>query len=194
MVQKTGRKKLIAALAVIGVLVLVIAIVAVVKSKSSTDSSSSAETSQKDTPEISNESETTDTPQVTKPVETTAEPSVDPATLATVAIEPVSLVVSYVKGIEGFDFEVLRTPSGTKYVQFSTTKLTGTKCTDDKGQFASIIESPSSDENATLAKTTTVDGTTYGLSLADETCTSDSGLLKQYQNAFSEPFNQLKKM
>jgi hypothetical protein len=194
MVQRKAKKKLIAALAVVGALVLIIAIVAVVKSKSSTDSSASTQTSQKDTPEARNESETTDMPQVTKPAETTTEPSIDPATLAIVTIEPVSLAVSYLKGVGGFDFEVLRTSSGTKYIQFSSTKLAGTKCTDDKGQFASIIESPSSDESATLTKTTIVDGTTYGLSLADETCTNDSDLLKQYQDAFSGPFSQLKKM
>lgn len=192
--QKIGRKKLIAVLAVVGLLVLVVALVAVAKSKTSTNPPVSTETSNEKTPEISQEGETTDTPMDTQPADALTEPSIDPATLATVSIEPASLSVSYLKGVGGFDFKVLRTSNGTKYVEFSSTKLAGTKCTNDEGQFASIIESPSVDESTTLAKTTIVDGTTYGLSLADTICTNDNDLLKQYQDAFSKPFNLLKKM
>jgi len=189
MVQKKARKKLIATLVVVGLLVLIIAVVVVVKAMSSSEPPAPTETTQQDTPEITDESETTDTP-ASEP----SDPVIDPATVATVTIEPLSLTVSYLKGVGGFDFEVLRSANGTKYVQFSSNRLTGTKCTDDKGQFASIIENPSADEAATLAKTTTVDGTAYGLSLADATCTTDSELLKQYQDAFSGAFSLLKKM
>jgi cytoskeletal protein RodZ len=155
--QKIGRKKLIAVLAVVGLLVLVVALVAVAKSKTSTNPPVSTETSNEKTPEISQEGETTDTPMDTQPADALTEPSIDPATLATVSIEPASLSVSYLKGVGGFDFKVLRTSNGTKYVEFSSTKLAGTKCTNDEGQFASIIESPSVDESTTLAKTTIVD-------------------------------------
>lgn len=189
MVQKKARKNLIATLVVVGALVLIVAIVAVVKAMSSSEPPASTETTKQETPEITDESETTDTP-TGEPLE----PTIDPATVTTVAIEPLSITVSYLKGVGGFDFEVLRSANGTKYVQFSSARLTGTKCTDDKGQFASIIENPSADEAATLAKTTTVDGTAYGLSLADATCTTDSELLKQYQDAFSGAFSLLKKM
>ena len=189
MVQKKARKKLIATLVAVGLLVLLIAAVVVVKAMSSSEPPASTETTQQDTPEITDESETTETPAAEP-----SEPAIDPATVATVTIEPLSLTVSYLKGVGGFDFEVLRSANGTKYVQFSSDRLTGTKCTDDKGQFASIIENPSTDEAATLAKTTTVEGAAYGLSLADATCTTDSELLKQYQDAFSAAFSLLKKM
>jgi len=194
MVQKKGRKKLFAALAVIGASLLIVAVVSVVKAMSNNEPSVPTQTSAQDTPSVSDadESNSTDQPATTEPV--AEQPAIDPETVATVAIEPMTITVSYLKGVGGFDYEVLRTGSGTKYVQFSSTKLAGTKCTDDEGQFASIIEKPSKDEATTLAKTTTVDGTEYGLSLADSTCTSDSELLKQYQDAFSGAFSLLKKM
>jgi len=194
MAQYKGRKKLFTVLAVIVALLLVVAVVTVVKSLTSNKSSDSSQTTSKDTPAVSDKSKATDTPATTQPAETTTQPSIDPATVTTVDIEPASLTVSYLKGIGGFDFEVLKTMGGTKYIQFSSTKLAGTKCTNDQGQFASIIVSPSADESTTLAKTITVDGTTYGLSLADATCTNDADLLKQYQDAFSGPFSLLKKM
>jgi len=194
MVQKKGRKKLFTALAVIGALLLIVAVVSVVKAMSDNEPSVPTQTSTQDTPSVSDsdESNSTDQPATTQPV--AEQPAIDPETVATVAIEPMTITVSYLKGVGGFDYEVLRTGSGTKYVQFSSTKLAGTKCTDDEGQFASIIEKPSKDEATTLAKTTTVDGTEYGLSLADSTCTGDSELLKQYQDAFSGAFSLLKKM
>ena len=194
MVQKKGRKKLFTALAVIGALLLIVAVISVVKAMSNNEPSVPTQTSTQDTPSVSDtdESNSTDQPATIEPV--AEQPAIDPETVATVAIEPMTITVSYLKGVGGFDYEVLRTGSGTKYVQFSSTKLAGTKCTDDEGQFASIIEKPSKDEATTLAKTTTVDGTEYGLSLADSTCTSDSELLKQYQDAFSGAFSLLKKM
>ena len=194
MVQKKGRKKLITTLVVVGALLLIVAVIAVVKTMSNNEPSVPTQTTSQDTPSVSDDAElnTTDQPATTAPI--AEQPAIDPEKVATVAIEPMAISVSYLKGVGGFDYEVLRTGSGTKYVQFSSTKLAGTKCTDDEGQFASIIEKPSKDEATTLAKTTTVDGTEYGLSLADATCTSDSGLLKQYQDAFSGAFSLLKKM
>jgi hypothetical protein len=197
MVQMIGRKKLIAAVSVIVALVLIISVFAIAKTLLLSKSADSSETSSKDAPSTSDEDNDTNAPVSPSPdttvPEVATESPVDPSTVATVDIEPVTLTVSYSKGVGGFDFEVLRTPSGTRYVQFSSPKLVGTKCTDDKGAFASIIEKPTADESTTLAKTTTVDGTAYGLSLAESTCTSNSDLLKQYQDAFSKPFSLLKK-
>ena len=193
MVQNKGRKKLVAVLATIGVLLLIIAAVTVVKSLSISQTPKSNETDAKNTSAVDKQGDSNDSPTV-EPVESTVVPTVDPTTVLTVAIEPMTISVPYIRGVDGFDFQVLRTPSGTKYVQFSSEKLVGTKCTNDQGQFASIIENLSTDEAATVAKTITVDGTSYGLSLADATCTRDSDLLKQYQNAFSEPFSLMKKM
>ena len=105
-----------------------------------------------------------------------------------------SITVSYVKGVGGFEFEVHRTPSGTQYVDFKSSDLVGTKCTDDEGIFATILESPGSDEQATLTKTIKLDGTTYGLSLAATTCTSDTTKLSAYQQSFNDAFSLLKKM
>lgn len=119
---------------------------------------------------------------------------VDPANVSTVDIQPMSLTVSYLKDAGGFEYYVLRTANGTQYVEFSSPELVGTKCTDDRGVFASIIQSPSSSDTATLNKTTTVDGTKYGLSLADSTCTKDPEALKKYQAAFSDTFTMLKKL
>ena len=124
---------------------------------------------------------------------TNSQPALDPTTVGTIDITPMNIIVSYVKGIGSFQYEVLRTPSGTQYVDFRSTDLIGTKCTDDQGTFASILANPQSDESATLAKTTTVDGTTYGLSLVGSTCTSDAAKLSQYQDSFSKAFNLLKK-
>jgi len=196
MVQKSGRKKLFTALAVLGILLLIVSVVIVAKAMSNNDSSVPIQTTTQDTPAVNDDTDAskTDEPVTVTPETPTEQPTIDPEKVAQVAIEPMSITVSYMKGVGGFDYEVLRTGSGTKYVEFSSTKLAGTKCTNDAGQFASIIEKPSADEAATLAKTTTVEGTEYGLSLADTTCTSDSALLKQYQDAFSGAFSLLKKM
>ncbi|NCS83196.1 hypothetical protein GW746_02145 [Candidatus Saccharibacteria bacterium] len=70
--------------------------------------------------------------------------------------------------------------------------LVGTKCTDDKGVFATIIEDPSGSESQTLVATTEVGNKTYGLSLASETCTPDEELLSTYQTAFKDGFSSLR--
>ncbi len=123
---------------------------------------------------------------------TSGEPALDLARVATVDIVPMDITVSYVKGIGGFEYEVLRANNGTRYVEFRSPQLIGTKCTNDAGTFASILASPTEGERGTLTKTTTVDGTTYGLSLADATCTSDTAKLQSYQKSFSDAFSLLK--
>lgn len=117
----------------------------------------------------------------------------DPATLTSVKVEPMDIEVFYTKGTPGFEFAVKRTASGTKYVEFSSPDLVGTKCTNDEGVFVTIVESPSAEEDqATIAEKTTVGDTVYGLSLNDSTCTSDPDLLKTYQSAFKNGFSSLK--
>lgn len=117
----------------------------------------------------------------------------DPSTVATITVEPMNLVVSYVKGAGGFSYEVSRTADGRRLVSFSSEELVGTKCTDDAGVFVSILQSPNENEKATISKTAVVDGVTYGLSVASNTCTSDSTSLKTYQDSFSKAFSLLKK-
>jgi len=195
MVRRRGRKPLFTILIVVGVLIVILVLFFLAKALLSTPSTPTAETSTKDTPSVSEEAQNTEKPvKEDVPKDTTEQAAINMEDVATVAIDPMTITVSYMKGIGGFDYQVLRTSGGTKYVQFSSEKLAGTKCTNDMGVFASIIESPTADETATVTKTTTVDTTRYGLSLADATCTSDSALLKQYQDAFSEPFSLLKKM
>lgn len=134
----------------------------------------------------------TDTPttqpnEETPPVEKPAETSIDPKTVSSIEIKPLSIKVFYKKGIPGFEFAVKRTASGTQYVEFSSPELKGTKCTDDEGIFASIIKNPNTDEDkATVKKERTIDDTTYGLSLNGKNCTGDVKLFTQYQDAFSD--------
>jgi hypothetical protein len=90
------------------------------------------------------------------------------------------------KGVGGFEYEVLRAEGGRKYIELRNSELIGSKCDNDAGAFASIIETPSESEQGTLAKTTVVDGVKYGLSLALPTCTNNESLLKSYQDAFSK--------
>ncbi len=116
----------------------------------------------------------------------------DPAIFSSIDVSPMAITVYYTKGVPGFQFRVYRTPNGTQYVEFSTDELVGTKCTDDEGVFASIIENPSDVESQTLSATTKVGDATYGLSLSNDTCTSDSSLLAEYQTAFKDGFSSLR--
>ncbi len=193
MAKTNGKKRLRGALTMLGIVLIVVAIAFTVTSLSPKDSADS-DLQTKKTPSITKETNSTDSATETKTDTTTDQPAIDPELVSTVTVEPMSIVVSYLKGVGGFDYEVLRTPDGSKYVQLSSPRLAGTKCTNDVGVFASIIDSPTEDEGTTLAKQVTVDGMTYGLSLSDPTCTSDPALLKQYQDAFIEPFTLLKKM
>ena len=193
MVQKKRDRKIFIAISIVVIILLSMSALLVVKAITD-QPSKTTETVHKEPAATPNDAANTETQPTKKPEEKPVEPQLDPAKVASVAIEPMSLTVSYVKGVGGFDFQVLRTPSGTKYVQLSSEKLAGTKCTNDVGAFASIIEKPAADESATINKTTVVDGTPYGLSLADATCTPNPTLLKQYQDSFSQAFSLLKKM
>ncbi len=120
--------------------------------------------------------------------------SLDPATIGSIDIPPAGLVVSYIKGVGGFEYEVLRATDGRKYLELRNGDLVGTKCNDDAGVFVSILESPNESEKGSVSKTITVDGTEYGLSVASPTCTNDTQLLEKYQDAFVKPFTLLKKL
>ncbi len=148
-----------------------------------------------DTKDSSNQSDNTSdtTKDDTEPAKDSDAEKLDPSTVATITVEPMAITVSYVKGAGGFSYEVGRTADGRRLVSFSSEALVGTKCTDDAGVFVSILQSPNENEKATVSKTTVVDGTTYGLSIASSTCTSDSAALKKYQDSFSQAFSLLKK-
>lgn len=199
MVRIKGKQRTyIIAGAVIALLIVIVGIALIVNGLNSDkkDPYKQVETTniQEETTPADSSDDTSKTTTVDDKTEEDETSTVDPATLATVDIEPMGLTVSYVKDAGGFEFYVLRTASGTQYVEFSSPELVGTKCTDDKGVFASIIEDPSANDSSTLSKTTTVDGTKYGLSLADATCTKDPDALKKYQSAFTDAFSLLKKI
>lgn len=143
-----------------------------------------AEDASPSTPSKPAENSTNDKPATT----------LDPATVATIDIAPMNISVPYVKGVGGFEYQVLRTPNGTQYVEFRSGELVGTKCTADTGAFASVLADPQSGESATLEKTTTIGETKYGLSLASSSCTADTAKLKEYQKSFSDAFSLLKKL
>lgn len=195
--KNTSKRTLVTTLSVLAVLLLVIGAIALFRLSAKQDPYvSPADTQSKDS------SQTTETPDETSSTDGTGannaqsdyQATIDPATVATVDIVPMTITVSYVKGIGAFEYEILRAQNGTRYVEFRSPSLVGTKCTNDMGTFASIIANPTDTESSTLSKTTTVDGTKYGLSLADATCTSDSAALQKYQQSFSDAFTLLKKL
>jgi hypothetical protein len=181
---------------VITIIVLVLTLLIVGSVVAIQNSSSPAETITENPADNTVEEEPPAETETTPPSENSEDmPAVDPESLSSATIEPMNIVVAYSKGIPGFEFAIKRTADKTEYVEFSSPGLVGTKCTNDSGAFASIIKSPSSPENeSTLAETMTVDGTTYGLSLTDESCTANTELLKQYQDAFVNGFSQLKEI
>lgn len=199
MARKISKRTIVVASAVLVVLVALVGTIAIIRATQpkeqdpykTTETSSTEDTST----ETTDEKEATSQDSTDKPSngQSSAESSLDPATVGTIDIQPLSITVSYVKGVGGFEYEVLRTPSGTQYVEFQSSELAGTKCTDDTGVFVSILVDPETDEASTLAKTTTVDGTKYGLSLAGANCTSDASKLQAYQKSFNDAFNLLKK-
>lgn len=184
-----GRKRLITTIIVLGLTVLIVGGVVVWQSlnqpepapaESSTDSSQQQDAPLEEAPAAE--------------ADETSLPAVDPSTLASIDIEPLEITVFYTKGTGAFEFEVLRASDGTRYVEFSNAGLVGTKCSDDNGVFATIIESPaSSDDSSIISDTVEVDGTIYGLSLATDTCTADPALLDTYQSGFINGFSQLEK-
>lgn len=137
--------------------------------------------------------DTTETPATSDDEEVSTDgQDVDTSELRSVDIEPMSIVVYYGTSIPGgFEFQVQRANDGTQYVEFLNEDLIGTKCTDDTGIFATIVEAPSESEQATLDQSVTVGGTTYGLLLSSDSCTGDMTLLSQYQSALSEGFYAL---
>lgn len=199
MVQKWGKRKVIIALAIILVVLAAIGVFNVINmnNKDKSDPYVPRDTSSSETDIITPTDEAepeTDAPEVVKDTEPSDSSAIDPATVTTVDIAPMTITVSYVKGVGGFDYQVLRTTNGTHYVEFSSSELVGTKCTNDIGVFASVLADPDTNESTTLAKTTTVDGTKYGLSLEPSTCTSNEDKLQAYQKSFSDAFSLLKKM
>jgi cytoskeletal protein RodZ len=193
--KNTGKRTLVTTLSVLAVLLLVIGAIALFRLNAkpdpyvAQDEKTSDDTSQTtQTPDDSSSSDTATTPQP----ETSQ--TIDPATTSTIDIVPMAITVSYTKGVGPFEYAVLRAQNGTRYVEFRSTNLVGSKCTNDEGTFASIIADPTEAESTALSKTTTVDGVKYGLSLADATCTSDSAALQKYQQSFSDAFTLLKKL
>lgn len=193
MVQKKGKRTLVTTLSVLVVLLVAIGVIALLRMTGQDDGSSTKDslTQSVTTDDSSENSASTDTTDV--PDETDTASTLDPETVATIDVPSLAITVSYVKGIGAFEYEALRANNGTRYVEFRSTELIGSKCTDDQGTFASILVSPTEDEKATLASTVTVDATEYGLSLADSTCTSNTEKLAIFQKSFSDAFSLLKK-
>lgn len=161
----------------------------------SSDNNKNTDTSQESTNdtityEEDSSSDETNTPPVTDTGDETSTP--DPNLFSSLSIESVGVDVYYSKGTPGFSYNVLRTPSGTTYIEFQSEELIGAKCTDDQGVFASIIKNPSSSESQTVTATTKVGVDEYGLSLASNTCTGDLTLLEKYQTAFKNGFSSLR--
>ena len=116
-------------------------------------------------------------------------------TVSSIVVTQMGIEVYYVKGIEGFEYTIERTAGGTEYVQFSNSRLVGTKCTGDVGAFASIVKNPTETENATtIVKKVNVNGNTYGLSLVGSNCTADQPLLSSYQKSFQDAFGLIKEL
>ncbi|HWT40418.1 MAG TPA: hypothetical protein VN081_04090 [Dongiaceae bacterium] len=198
MVHGKTKRRLIASLVLLAILLVVIGIVAIVQAMNShkdpyaqssqTNTSTNAPASSQSTNQTNNSAQNNTTPTTTQP------PAPDPSTVSTIDIPPMGITVSYIKGVGAFSYQVQRTGDNRQYVAFSSDALIGTKCTDDTGNFASILESPNDNEKSTVSQTITVDGTTYGLSIASATCTSNADLLAKYQSAFTNAFSLLKKM
>ncbi len=194
--KKTKQKLIIGTVIAIVVIVSVLGTVLFLKLlvPKAPDPYTESDTSQTTEPEP--QAEPKDSADTSSPDTATSsnETQLNPSEVSTIDIEPLGIAVSYKKGIGPFEYEVLRTPNGTKYVEFRSQALAGTKCTNDLGPFVSILVSPSSAEMATVTKQETLDSTVYGLSLASDTCTSDNALLSTYQSAFSDAFYLLKKI
>lgn len=121
-------------------------------------------------------------------------PEIDPSTLSTLDIPGASLKLSFIKGAGGFEYRIFRSPDNRQHIELSSQQLIATKCDDDTGVFATIIEAPNESERTTLSKTTKVAQKEYGLLLTSPTCTDAPDLLKRYQDAFIAPFELLEKL
>lgn len=184
-----GKKGLTVAIVVLVVVLLVVGGLALSK-KSPEPAKTTAPNTSKDastTKDTTTETDSTGSGSST----TTTATTVDPATLTSIAIEPLGVTVFYSKGTPGFEFTVLKTADQTQYVEFTSSDLIGTKCTNDQGVFASIIKNPAADESQTTSQTVKVGSDTYGLSLASASCTANPDLLTQYQTGFKNGFSSL---
>lgn len=189
---KVQRKKgLIVTIIVLGIVLVVVGAVVIAKQKNQTSTPPKSDSSKTTTPSKETAAVTDENGEASSSTGTTA-PLADPETLASVDIAPLSITVFYSKGTPGFEYTVLKTADKTEYVQFTSTDLVGSKCTNDDGAFASIIKNPSSNETPTTSQTVKVGADTYGLSLASTGCTANSDLLAQYQTGFKEGFSSLK--
>lgn len=194
MTKAQSKKGLITTIVILGLTLLIVGGILIWQNQNSNNNTAPADDSSETTQPADEEVMTTDDTPSDVPNDSEI-PTVDPSTLDSIDIEPLSIAVLYTKGTGGFEFEVLRASDGTRYVEFSNSALVGTKCSDDNGVFATIIESPASPEDSSLiSETVVVDGTTYGLSLATDTCTANPDLLKDYQSGFINGFSQLKKI
>ena len=186
MAQSRAKQTVITAAIVLVILFAVIAAMLFIRSQTSSQGSTDVETINVET-EQTVEVEDEDT-SATTPIPDEEEPVAKPdaANFTTIAIDPLAINIYYTKGTGPFEFAVLRTPGGTRFVEFRAPSLIGTKCTDDLGAFASIIEDPKESDSTTLAESIQVGANSYGLSLATDACTSDAGLLSKYQSAFRD--------
>lgn len=204
MARKKNIRTLYTALAVLAVLLVVIGGIALAKhgSQKKADPYKTPETSSSSTQTPADQSSSGTTPQPganadspeTAPKaggsDNSAQP-LDPRMVATIDITPLGITVSYVKGVGAFQYQVARTTNGTRYVEFSNPDLAGTKCTNDRGAFASILVNPGENDKTTLADTVEADGVTYGLSLEPLTCTGQPETVQSYQESFSKAFSLL---
>lgn len=185
---KTGR--IVAIVTFIVVLLIIGGVILLDKANHHAPVAVTSDTS-KNTPvtkDTKTETDITETDATSKEEKT---PSVDPATLNSIDVEPLGVKVFYSKGTPGFEFSVLRAADKTQYAQFTSSDLIGTKCTDDEGVFASIIQNPSENDAQTISQTVEVGDDTYGLSLASAGCTSNTELLTIYQDGFKNGFAHL---
>jgi hypothetical protein len=185
--SKTG---LFVTIVVLGIVLVVVVAIVLTKKPQDVTTTTPASTSKdvstaKDT---TTETDSTDTSSKTQTPATT----VDPQTLNSIDVGPLGITVFYSKGTPGFEFTVLKTADQTQYVEFTSSDLIGTKCTNDQGAFASIIKNPSTSETQTTSQTVKVGSDTYGLSLASAGCTANDMLLNQYQDGFKNGFSSLK--
>ncbi|MEO6109862.1 MAG: hypothetical protein ABIP50_02535 [Candidatus Saccharimonadales bacterium] len=195
MAKGQNRTGLIVTIVVLGLTLAIVSTIVILnglnkpKVEETTSKTDSSKTEPTTTTTDSDKGATT-TPATTKPA-----PSVDPSTLSSIDVDPLKITVFYTKGAGALEYSVKRTADRTQYVEFSAPGLVGTKCTDDAGVFASIIENPASTEdNTSIVQKTTAGDKTYGLTLAGTNCANDQELLATYQTAFKNGFSSLKVM
>lgn len=186
--SKTG---LFVTIVILGIVLVIVGAIVLTKKPQDTSTTTTTDTSKTTSPAKDTTTETDAANESSTPTQTPVT-TVDPETLTSIDIEPLGITVFYSKGTPGFEFSVLKTADQTQYVEFTSSDLVGTKCTDDQGAFASIIKNPSSNEAQTTSQTVKVGNDTYGLSLASAGCTSNADLLNQYQEGFKNGFSSLK--